>query len=69
MSDQDAQFKLLPLNDREAQYYPPGSMELRRRGHPASTPQVWVVTPNDIRSLFILTSKEMVKRHEHATGE
>ena len=65
----DAHFKLLPLNDREAQYYPPGSMELRRKVHPHATPQVWIVTPGDVRSLFTLTSKEMVKRHEQATGE
>lgn len=62
----DAKFKLVPLNHRDARYYPEGSMELKRQLGSA-TAQVWVVTPNDLLSLFILTSKEIVKRHEQTT--
>lgn len=53
-------FKLVPLNNREAQYYPEGSQELKRQFGDATT-QVWVITPEDKKTLLNLLFKDQMK--------
>lgn len=53
-------FKLVPLNEREAQYYPVGSQELhRQQGN--DTVQVWILTPEDKKTLLNLLFKDKMK--------